>query len=483
MTRCLAFFALLMLVVSCPRLARGDVLWSDPASRVIHATPEGSDILNGAVKRDDTASDVLYFKFHVDPLSDAASEPYYALFQLSENGTNRLGVGNALEAWGYSAAYTSELGPENKEADDGAEHNLKSAHPEGSGLGQFHPYELPSHNHDKTIVFRVQYVPHGDDLVTVWLAPDLTHGATADNQPENITTKFKADCSFDQIRLRHGGEGGALHDGGNGWIFGDMAIANSFSDFVVVRFWQTWWFRGVTAVLVMAAVGATVRLVERRKYQLQLQRAERQSALERERTRIAQDLHDELGSLLTRISLLGGLLRGDKDNPRQVEVHAEKISQSADQTVRALEEIVWAVRPGNDTLQGLVEYMAHFANELFEGNAIRCRLDLPSDLPARTLHPDMRHNIFLIVKESLNNVLKHSGGSVVYVQVKVDGNRLTIAIADDGKGFDPGKAADGGEHNGLENMRRRATALGGQLQVTSNPGGGTRVEFHMNFPG
>ena len=108
MSRFVALFALtIFAAIICPS-ARATVLWSDPASRVIHATPEGTDILGGAVKRDDTASDILYFKFHVDPLSDAANEPYYALFQLNEDGTNRLAVGNALEAWGYSAAYTSE---------------------------------------------------------------------------------------------------------------------------------------------------------------------------------------------------------------------------------------------------------------------------------------------------------------------------------------------------------------------------------------
>ena len=97
----------------CPA-AQAAILWSDAASRVTHATPAGSDILGGKVKRDDQASDVLYFKFHVDPLSDAANEPYFALFQLCEGDTNRLALGNALEAWGYSACYTSELGPSNK---------------------------------------------------------------------------------------------------------------------------------------------------------------------------------------------------------------------------------------------------------------------------------------------------------------------------------------------------------------------------------
>ena len=472
MTRPAAIYPLLFLATLFCAPARATVLWSAPASRVIHATPEGTDILGGALKRDDTASDVLYFKFHVDPLSDAANEPYYALFQLNEGDTHRLAVGNAPEAWGYSACYVSETGPSNRAA---GEFNLKSSHPEGSGKGGFLPYELPNHNHEKTIVFKVQYVPGGDDLVTVWLDPNLTHGATVENQPENSITRFKADASFDQIRLRHDG-------GGNGWIFSDMAIATSFNDFVVVRFWQTWWFRGLVAMFILAGVGATVRVLEKRKYQFRLRHAEQERALEQERSRIAQDLHDELGSLLTRISLLGGLLHTDKGNPGQVETHAGKISQAADQTVRALEEIVWAVGPGSDTLQSLVDYIAHFAIELFEGNATRCRLDLPQDLPTRPLPPDVRHNIFLIVKESLTNVLKHAGGSVVHLQIKTDGRTLKIVIADDGKGFDANSPASE-QRNGLGNMRRRAEAVGGTLALTSEPGRGTRVEFNVNFPG
>ena len=91
--------------------------------------------------------------------------------------------------------------------------------------------------------------------------------------------------------------------------------------------------------------------------------------------------------------------------------------------MRALEEIVWAVRPGSDSLQSLVEYIAHFANELFEDNPTRCRLDLPHDLPTRPLPPDMRHNIFLIVKEALTNALKHAGAKEVRVQAKVSAIR------------------------------------------------------------
>ncbi|HAO80352.1 MAG TPA: hypothetical protein DCQ92_15550 [Verrucomicrobia subdivision 3 bacterium] len=472
MFRPATIFALTILATLFCRSTRATILWSDTGARLVHNTGTGVDILGGAVKRNDSASDALYFKVHVDPISDVASEPYFAGFQLFEGDEERLALGNAQEAWGYSAFATAETGPSNQVA---GEFNLKSAHPEPANLGLFRPYELPRHDVERTIIFKVQYVPGGDDLITVWLNPNLGRGATDKNQLENLTTKFKANASFNQIRLRHEG-------GGNGWIFSDMAVATLFNDFVVVRFWQTWWFRGLTALFVLAGVGMTVRVVEKKKFQRQLQRAEQEHALERERARIAQDLHDELGSLLTRISLLGGLLRADKDNPEQVDVHAGKISQSADQTVRALEEIVWAVRPGSDTLPSLVEYIAHFANELFEGNATRCRLDLPPDLPARPLPPDVRHNIFLIVKEGLTNVLKHAGASEVHLQIKVTPQTLEIVIADNGKGFDTNSAMTDGQGNGLGNMKRRAEAVGGKLTLTSASGQGARVEFSVSFP-
>ncbi len=472
MSRTRAIFVVVLLAVFLSSLAHARILWSDPEARTVHNSGTGLDILGGAVKRTLTNNDALYFKFHVDPLSDVAVEPYYAGLQLFAGNEEHLGVGNALEAWGYSAFMTAETGLSNAVP---GEFNLKSAHPEPVNLGFFRPYELVRQGVERTIVFKVQYIPGTDDVVTVWLNPDLGRGAREDNQLESLTTRFKANATFDQIHLRHSGNG-------NGWIFSDMAIATSFDDFVVVHFWQTWWFGSLAAALLLVAVGTTVRLLERRKFQLRLQRIEQESALERERSRIAQDLHDELGSLSTRISLLSGLVQTDKDHPIQVEQHGSKLSQTADQMVRALEEIVWAVRPGSDTLQSLVDYISHFAAELFEGGPTRCRLDVPDDLPARPLPPDLRHNIFLIVKEALTNILKHSGASEVHLQIKITPQTLEIIIADNGQGFDP-RAASDGQRNGLENMQRRTAAVGGKLSLTSSPGGGTRVEFSIGFPG
>jgi signal transduction histidine kinase len=446
-----------------------EVLWSDPDPRVIHKTPDGNDLLGGALHRDDTANDALFFKFQVDPLSDLASEPYFAGFQLFEGDEPRLGVGNAPEAWGYSAFDTAETST--LEGKTG-EFDLKSAKPEAAGLGTFKPYELPHHGHPRTIILKVQYVPGGDDLITVWLNPRLTRGATDENQPEILTTKFKANATFNQIRLRHAAlrskDGELKSDaGGNGWIFSDMAVATSFSDFVVVRFWQTWWFILLVASAVLASVAGVVRFFERRKFQQRLQKAEQERALERERGRIAQDLHDDLGSSLARISLLSGLARDDRADPQQVLTHLNKIAQAADETVRALEEIVWAVRPGSDSLQSLVEYIAHFSNELFEGNGTRCRLDLPHDLPQLSLPPELRHNIFLVVKEALTNVVKHAQAKEVHVQAKATADSLEFVVQDDGHGFEPGRNAHESQRNGLSNMQRRAATMGGQLTVES----------------
>jgi two-component sensor histidine kinase len=440
-----------------------EILWRDPAPRVIHNTPEGVDILGGVVQRDDKASDALFFKFKVDPLSDAATEPYFAVFQLFAGDEPRLAVGNAPEAWGYSAFYTAETGPSNAVP---GEFNLMSAQPEAAALGAVKPYEIVRHNQQRTLIFKVQFIPDADDLVTVWLSPNLGRGANEENQSEQITTKFKANATFDQIRLRHEG-------GGNGWIFSDMAVATSFRDFVVVRFWQTWWFAAGTGFLVFLVVVATVRLVERRKYQNRLRRAEQERALERERARIAQDLHDDLGSSLARISLLSGLAQADQNDPQQVQGHLHKIAEAADETVRALEEIVWAVRPGSDSLQSLVEYVAHFSNELFEGNGTRCRLDLPHDLPQLPLPPDMRHNIFLVVKEALTNVLKHAQAKEVRVQAKAGGQWIEFVVQDDGHGFDSSRNPHESKRNGLSNMQRRAVTMGGHLTVQSTKTGTT----------
>ncbi|HWD20969.1 MAG TPA: two-component regulator propeller domain-containing protein [Verrucomicrobiae bacterium] len=203
---------------------QGAVLWSDLGATLAYETGDGSDILSGAVKRDDSSTDTLYFKFHVDPLSDVSTEEYFAAFELYEGGEERLGVGNALKAWAYSA-FKMVVSGDSIISDYVDLHSSRPQSTGGTNATGYLPYEHPYRGLESTIVVKVQYVAGGDDLITIWLNPDLGPGASEASQPENLITRMNADASFDEIRLRHGG-------GGGGWIFSDMEIADSFADFV-----------------------------------------------------------------------------------------------------------------------------------------------------------------------------------------------------------------------------------------------------------
>jgi ligand-binding sensor domain-containing protein/signal transduction histidine kinase len=214
----LAGLLLLVTVFAWTDSSQAVLLWSDLGATQVHDTGAGVDILGGMLQRNDSSTGTLYFKFHVDPLSDATTEEYLAAFQLFQGNQERLAVGNALKAWAYSAFATEEIGSSNQVVEY---IDLNSAKADWTN----HNYELPHWGIERTIVFKVQYMPGGSDLVTVWMDPDLRPGATETGQPEALTTHFKANASFDQIHLRHAG-------GGGGWIFSEMAIATSFSDFV-----------------------------------------------------------------------------------------------------------------------------------------------------------------------------------------------------------------------------------------------------------
>ncbi len=213
--------ALTLLVVMPP--ASAAILWSEPGAVLVHDSGPGRDLLDGALKRDDSSRDTLYFRFHVSPLSDASTEEYYAAFELFEGDAERLGVGNALGAYAYSAFFKTHNAEGANPAGDYVDLRSSSIEPSASGSGA--SYELPHRGQERTIVFKVQYVANGDDLITVWLNPDLSAGATEIHQAETLTTRFSANASFDELRLRHGGRG-------EGWVFSDLAVATSFADFV-----------------------------------------------------------------------------------------------------------------------------------------------------------------------------------------------------------------------------------------------------------
>jgi signal transduction histidine kinase len=197
--------------------------------------------------------------------------------------------------------------------------------------------------------------------------------------------------------------------------------------------------------------------------------------LERERARIARDLHDQLGANLTQVALLGEMVESDKDLPQEVEAHAQQISHTARETSNALDEIVWAANPSNDTLEGLVTYACKYAQDYLALAGVRYRLDVPTALPATNIPPDLRHNVFLAFKESVNNVVKHAQASEVKIRLRLDAGQFSLEIVDNGRG--PAEAATKTGRNGLRNMRQRMEDVGGSFAMQPGAERGTIVRL------
>jgi ligand-binding sensor domain-containing protein/signal transduction histidine kinase len=243
-------------------------------------------------------------------------------------------------------------------------------------------------------------------------------------------------------------------------------------------FWQTRLFLSLAGLGLALSIASVARYATKRKMERQLQQVKQQHAVELERTRIARDMHDELGAKLTRISFQGAMARRRLDDAPEAAQHVEKMAQTARELVSSLDEIVWAVDPKNDSLDDLATYVCRYASAFFEDSPIHCKFVIPARLPDCRLTTDVRHNLFLAVKEALNNVLKHSGASRVEIQIKVGGGTFEIRISDNGGGMAPteGLKTERVGH-GLVNLNERLGAIQGRCEITSSPGQGTSVRL------
>lgn len=258
---------------------------------------------------------------------------------------------------------------------------------------------------------------------------------------------------------------------------------DSFALSIQPHVWQTWWFRTALGLTGIAAVGGGFYLESRRRLRRKLERIARERELERERARIAQDIHDDLGASLTRIGMLSESATEDlRDPPRAAESLAQIYSTARDLT-RAMDEIVWAVNPRHDTLDSLTNYVARFAHDFLSAAHIRCRLDATMSVPDLAVRSEIRHNLFLAFKETLNNAVKHSDASEVRVSFEFAPGEFKLAVTDNGSGFDPGKTRGYPTHGrvvsgyGIAGIRTRLEQVGGRMIITSQPGAGTRVEL------
>jgi signal transduction histidine kinase len=219
-----------------------------------------------------------------------------------------------------------------------------------------------------------------------------------------------------------------------------------------------------------------VRGIIRQRLKRQLAQAEAQNILEKERTRIAQDIHDDLGATMAEIALLSELAQLTADETTKDPLH--HIFDRARQATRSLDEIVWAIKPQNDTLESLTRYISQFTGSYLQLAGIRFRLDAPENMPNCTLTSAQRHNLFLAVKEAVHNIVKHAQATEVCLSIMIQGAALLIELQDNGNGAVP--LPDAPVTRGSANMQKRMEHIGGTYWRTGAAGKGTTV--HLTFP-
>lgn len=253
--------------------------------------------------------------------------------------------------------------------------------------------------------------------------------------------------------------------------------------------WRAPWVLGLYGMIATGAIAGIVRLVSHRRLRNRLARLEQRQAMERERVRIAQNMHDEIGSKLTKISFMSERAKVDLKQTGPVVGQIDAIAQTSRKLLQILDETVWVVNPRNDSLEQMAMYLAQYATEYFQKTSVECELHLQSGLPYQMMSAESRHNLFLAFEEALNNVLKHSGATHVRIEIGIHCDRFQVHINDNGHGFDSETISDRAsgalpvsaiaEGNGIVNMRERLANIGGRCEIESQPGVGATVNLSI----
>jgi signal transduction histidine kinase len=239
-----------------------------------------------------------------------------------------------------------------------------------------------------------------------------------------------------------------------------------------VYFWQTGWFQVTLLSVCGVVIGFSLRLMA----QLALHKKER-LLLQRERARIARDIHDDVGSRMTQLVLHGEVAQSELPVDSPTRSQLDRICQDARDVLSTMDEILWAVNPRRDTLNDFSSYVCGYAEEFLKPTSIQCFFDVDSEMAAIVLDLPVRRALLMAIKETLNNAVKYSGATELLLRIKCHGSRLVVEVQDNGKGFDASLVKPG--RNGLSNMAQRMNELGGGCVVTSRPGQGCRVEFTL----
>ena len=252
----------------------------------------------------------------------------------------------------------------------------------------------------------------------------------------------------------------------------EKLISYKFS--ILPPWWQTWWFRTMAVSLIIGLLIISTRFYYRRKLEKQMAILERQQAIEKERTRIATDMHDDLGAGLSRIKFLSETIGIKKQQQEPIEEDVNKIREYSHEMIDKMGEIVWALNEKNDTLSDLLSYTRSYAVEYLSQNGIKCIVEAPEQFPTSFVSGEFRRNVYLTVKEALHNIIKHAEASAVTIRINAM-ERLQIEIQDNGIGFD--KTTIRQFSNGLSNMQSRIKEINGEFNIEN--GAGTTVKINV----
>ena len=239
---------------------------------------------------------------------------------------------------------------------------------------------------------------------------------------------------------------------------------------IKVLFWQT----GVFQLALLSVCCLVILISLWLMHQLALHQKERW-LLQQERARIARDIHDDIGSRMTQLVLIGEVAQSDLPDDSKMRPHLDRICEEARGLLSSMDEILWAVNPRRDTLNDFASYVCGYAQKSLAATPIQCVLDVDPEMPVAAFDLALRRSLLMAIKEALNNVVKHSGATELGLQIHWRGQRLVVVVQDNGRGFDTEKT--GSERNGLTNIAKRMDEMGGDCLVASKPGQGCRIEF------
>lgn len=244
---------------------------------------------------------------------------------------------------------------------------------------------------------------------------------------------------------------------------------------VMAPFWKTTWFIALVCLVLISLFGLAVRYISQRNLKEKLLQLEKEQAVEKERNRISRDMHDDLGSGLTKIAIMSEVVKKQLAEPEKAKQQLENISESSRELVDSLQDIIWVLNPKNDTLESLASYIREYALKFFEPFNIETYFNYPEKFNDIKLSEETRRNIFLVIKESFNNIAKHAWCNTVTLNIETSSNDLIINLKDDGRGFDINNTRLFG--NGLMNMKTRIGQIGGKYDIRSDPGKGTTTSI------